>query len=151
MDTGIARARGPPFSVKAKIFFSATQTRNITSASHTRSSRAATRFRLWGVLWRAETKNGPKCPYSLMYWRRDGDPKQRIIAARQCDDSIASWLQSPWEADKIRLASRNRHVRLWCVTINIPADQLLDFDKDGIRSYKDGYSEFIGTRPAAKT
>ncbi|CAB3810270.1 hypothetical protein [Paraburkholderia fynbosensis] len=81
----------------------------------------------------------------------NGDPKQRIIAARQCDDSIASWLQSPWEAGKTRLASRNRYVRLWCVTVNIPADQLLDFDKDGIRSYKDGYSEFTGTRPATKT
>lgn len=81
----------------------------------------------------------------------NGDPKERIIAARQCDDSIASWLQSPWEADKTRLASRNRYVRLWCVTVNVPADQLLDFDKDGIRSYKDGYSEFIGTRPSTKT
>lgn len=34
---------------------------------------------------------------------------------------------------------------------NVPADQLLDFDKDGIRSSKDGYSEFIVTRPSTKT
>ncbi|MGY6258273.1 hypothetical protein ACXIVK_32925 [Paraburkholderia caledonica] len=81
----------------------------------------------------------------------NGDTKQHVIAARQCDDSIASWLQSPWEPDKSRLANRNKYVRLWCVTINVPADQLLDFDKDGIRSYKDGYSAFIGARPSTKT
>ncbi|MFM0741840.1 hypothetical protein PQQ51_31805 [Paraburkholderia xenovorans] len=81
----------------------------------------------------------------------NGDPQQRVIAARQCDDSIASWLQSPWETEKSRLANRNKYVRLWCVTVNVPADQLLDFDKDGTRSYTGGYSEFIGRRPATKT
>jgi hypothetical protein len=81
----------------------------------------------------------------------NGDPQQPIIAARQCDDSIASWLRSPWEAEKSRLANRNKYVRLWCVTVNVPADQLLDFDKDGTRSYKGGYSEFIGRQPATKT
>ncbi|KWO42527.1 hypothetical protein WT97_02620 [Burkholderia sp. MSMB1459WGS] len=80
-----------------------------------------------------------------------GNPQQGIIAARRCDASIASWLRSPWEQQSSQSAARTKYVRLSCVTINVPTDQLIDFDKDGTRSYKGGYSEFIARRPSSKT
>lgn len=80
-----------------------------------------------------------------------GNPQQHIIAARRCDASIASWLRSPWEQRTSQPADRTKYVRLSCVTINVPADQLIDFDKDGTRSYRGGYSEFIARRAPSKT
>ncbi len=80
-----------------------------------------------------------------------GNPQQGIIAAHRCDASIASWLRSPWEEQSSQSANHTKYVRLSCVTINIPADQLIDFDKDGTRSYRGGYSEFIAQRASQKT
>jgi len=38
---------------------------------------AVQHFCFWRVLWRVEMKNGPRGPYSLMSWRREGDSNPR--------------------------------------------------------------------------
>jgi hypothetical protein len=41
-------------------------------------------FEQWGVLWWVETKNGPRGPYSLMFWRKgwDSNPRYGITVHR---------------------------------------------------------------------
>lgn len=70
-----------------------------------------------------------------------------LLHARQCDEIAASWLRVPDHNPQAYRVNHEREIRLWCVRITIRKDALLDYDKDGWRSYRGGYSSLIGQRP----
>lgn len=65
--------------------------------------------------------------------------------ARRCDEETAAWLLAPATSNADLQANRTKYGRLLCVTITVRKDELLDYDKDGWRSYRNGYSTFVGT------
>ncbi len=72
--------------------------------------------------------------------------------ARRCDEDTAAWLREPESSKAHQQAMRAKFDRLLCVTFTVQKAELLDYDKDGWRSYRNGYTTFVGvvTPPASK-
>jgi len=78
----------------------------------------------------------------LIYWHKG----LRVLGARQCDEVTASWLRAADQTSQAEQRNKEKDLRLRCITITVHKEALLDFDKDGWPSYRNGYSEFLGGR-----
>lgn len=72
--------------------------------------------------------------------------KQRYIEARKCDEALGSWLKAPRTPEPLRTAEREKYKRMWCVTLNVSKTQFLGDTRDGIRTYRGGYTEFMSVK-----